>query len=181
LRTNSQDEQDSTSCEQSRCSKIDAVTIPVPDLDAGLGFYHDRLGHELRWRNDAIGQVGLGLPGSDSEIVLATRQKYEPNWLVSSADEAAEVIAAAGGRVVAGPEEIAVGRLVVAEDPFGNVLVLLDLSKGRYVTDDTGLLHEPHINPPAQYPPTISRHPCEAPRHRRSGHAPDRQAPGRLR
>jgi catechol 2,3-dioxygenase-like lactoylglutathione lyase family enzyme len=37
--------------------KIDAVTIPVPDLDAGLGFYRDRLGHELRWRNDAIGQA----------------------------------------------------------------------------------------------------------------------------
>jgi predicted enzyme related to lactoylglutathione lyase len=118
--------------------KIDAVTIPVPDLDAGLDFYRDRLGHELRWRNDAIGQAGLGLPGSDSEIVLATRQKYEPNWLVSSADEAAVVIVAAGGRVVAGPEEIAVGRLVAAEDPFGNVLVLLDLSKGHYVTDDTG-------------------------------------------
>jgi hypothetical protein len=26
----------------------------------------------------------------------------------------------------------------VAEDPFGNVLVLLDLSKGHYVTDGTG-------------------------------------------
>jgi hypothetical protein len=92
----------------------------------------------MLWRNDAIGQAGLGLPGSDSELVLATRQNYEPNWLVSSAGEAAEVIAAAGGRIVAGPEEIAVGKLVVAEDPFGNVLVLLDLSKGRYVTDDTG-------------------------------------------
>jgi predicted enzyme related to lactoylglutathione lyase len=117
---------------------IDAVTIPVPDLDAGLRFYRDRLGHEMRWRNDAIGQAGLGLPGSDSEIVLATRLKYEPNWLVASADEAAKVIEAAGGRIVAGPEEIAVGKLVVAEDPFGNALVLVDLSKGHYVTDDTG-------------------------------------------
>ena len=118
--------------------RIDAVTVPVPDLDAGLDFYRDRLGHEMLWRNDAIGQAGLGLPGSDSEIVLATRQKYEPNWLVSSAGEAAEVMVAAGGRVVTGPEEIAVGNLVVAEDPFGNTLVLLDLSKGHYVTDDTG-------------------------------------------
>jgi hypothetical protein len=40
--------------------------------------------------------------------------------------------------MVAGPEEIAVGKLVGAEDPFGNILVLLDLSKGHYVTDDTG-------------------------------------------
>ncbi len=123
--------------------KVDAVTIPVPDLDIGLRFYRDQLGHEIRWRNDALGQVGLGLPDSDSEIVLATRQSaagraYEPNWLVSSADEAAEVIVAAGGRVVAGPEDIPVGHLVVAEDPFGNVLVILDLSKGRYVVDETG-------------------------------------------
>lgn len=75
---------------------IDAVTIPVPNLDAGLSFYRDRLGHQIRWRNDAMGQAGLGLPGSESEIVLATGQEYEPNWLVSSVDEAAEVIAAAG-------------------------------------------------------------------------------------
>ncbi len=123
--------------------KIDAVTIPVPDLDTGLSFYRDQLGHQVRWRNDEIGQVGLGLPGSDSEIVLATRQSaagpaYEPNWLVSSAEEAANVIAAAGGRLVAGPEDIPVGKLVVAEDPFGNVLVLLDLSKGHYLVDGTG-------------------------------------------
>ena len=118
--------------------KIDAVTIPVPDLDVGLAFYRDQLGHEMRWRNDAIGALGLGLPGSDSEIVLTTRQKYEPNWLVSSVGEAVGVIEAAGGRVVAGPEELPVGKLVVAEDMFGNSLVLLDLSKGRYVTDDKG-------------------------------------------
>jgi hypothetical protein len=90
----------------------------------------------MRWRNDERDQAGLGLPGSDSEIVLTTRQKYEPNWLVSSVDEAVEVVEAAGGRVVAGPEEIAVGKFVVAEDMFGNTLVLLDLSKGHYVTDD---------------------------------------------
>ena len=70
--------------------KIDAVTIPVPDLDAGLSFYRDRLGHQMRWRNDAIGAVGLGVSDGDSEIVLTTQQRYEPNWLVSSADEAAE-------------------------------------------------------------------------------------------
>lgn len=29
--------------------KVDAVTIPVPDLDAGLRFYRDSLGHELLW------------------------------------------------------------------------------------------------------------------------------------
>jgi catechol 2,3-dioxygenase-like lactoylglutathione lyase family enzyme len=41
--------------------KVDAVTVPVPDLDAGLRFYRDSLGHQLRWRHDATGQAGLGL------------------------------------------------------------------------------------------------------------------------
>jgi predicted enzyme related to lactoylglutathione lyase len=118
--------------------KVDAVTVPVPDLDSGLGFYRDRLGHQLRWRNDEIGAAGLALAGSDTEIVLTTRLRYEPNWLVPSADQAAAAVAAAGGRIIAEPEDIPVGRVAVVEDPFGNVLVLLDLSKGHYVTDDHG-------------------------------------------
>jgi len=118
--------------------KVDAITVPVPDLDIGLGFYRDRLGHQLRWRNDEIGAAGLAMPGSDTEIVLTTRLRYEPNWLVASADQAAAAVAAAGGQIIAEPEDIPVGRVAVAADPFGNVLVLLDLSKGRYVTDDDG-------------------------------------------
>jgi predicted enzyme related to lactoylglutathione lyase len=118
--------------------KIDAVTIPVPDLDAGLRFYRDSLGHQLRWRNDDIGQAGLALAASDTEIVLTTRQGYEPDWLVTSADEAAAAVQAAGGRVLTEPFGFPVGRLAVVEDPFGNVLVLLDLSKGHYVTDAAG-------------------------------------------
>lgn len=118
--------------------KVDAVQVPVPDLDAGLRFYRDCLGHELRSRNDQIGQAGLAMPGSDTEIVLTTGQKYEPNWLVTSADHAAAAVQAAGGQVLTGPFDIPVGRVAVVADPFGNVLVLVDLSKGRYVTDSTG-------------------------------------------
>jgi predicted enzyme related to lactoylglutathione lyase len=118
--------------------KIDAVTVPVPDLDAGLRFYAQGLGHPLRWRNDGIGQAGLGLPESDAEIVLTTDRRHEPNWLVDSADAAAERVRAAGGRVLTEPFDIPVGRVAVVADPFGNVLVLLDLSKGRYTTDESG-------------------------------------------
>jgi hypothetical protein len=34
----------------------------------------------------------LDLPGSDTEIVLTTGQEYEPNWLVTSADDAAAAV-----------------------------------------------------------------------------------------
>ena len=83
---------------------------------------------------DLSGTISSG----DTEIVLTTRHGYEPDWLVDSADEAAAVVQAAGGRIVTEPFDIPVGRLAVVADPFGNVLVLLDLSKGRYVTDTTG-------------------------------------------
>ena len=43
--------------------------VPVPDLDQGLQFYRDQLGHELVWRNDAEGQVGLRLPESQAELL----------------------------------------------------------------------------------------------------------------
>jgi catechol 2,3-dioxygenase-like lactoylglutathione lyase family enzyme len=118
--------------------KAVTVTVPVPGLDAGGRFSRDSLGHELAWRNDAIGQAGLGLPGSGTEIVLTIQQEDEPNWLVASADEAARAVQAAGGRVLSGPFGIPVGRVAVVADPFGNALVLLDLSRGRYVTDGTG-------------------------------------------
>ena len=119
-----------------RC--VDAVTIPVPDLDEGLRFYSRALGHSLSWRNDEVGQAGLRVPDSATEIVLTERQPYEPVWLVPSAVDAAEQFERAGGAVVEGPVEIPVGVLVVVRDPFGNRLTLLDLSKGRYATDATG-------------------------------------------
>ena len=118
--------------------RVDAVTVPVPDLDSGLRFYRDALGHTLLWRNDEIGQAGLALGDGDSEIVLTTRRPYEPNWLVASAEDAARAVLCAGGRIVTEPFDIPVGRGTVVVDPFGNTLVLLDLSKGVYTTDDHG-------------------------------------------
>jgi catechol 2,3-dioxygenase-like lactoylglutathione lyase family enzyme len=117
---------------------VDAVTVPVPSLDEGLQFYRDGLGHELLWRNDASGQAGLRLPGSETELVLSIDVDYKPNWLVTRVENAAAEIVAAGGSVLAEPHDIPVGRLAVVADPFGNALVLLDLSTGRYTTDATG-------------------------------------------
>jgi predicted enzyme related to lactoylglutathione lyase len=119
---------------------IDAVTIPVPDLDAGLAFYRAILGHDLRWRNNAIGAAGLAMADSATEVVLTTEHGYEPNWLVESVDAAARAFRDGGGRVVVEPFDIPVGRIVVVTDPFENVLVLIDLSKGHYITDASGVV-----------------------------------------
>jgi predicted enzyme related to lactoylglutathione lyase len=118
--------------------KVDAVTVRVPDLDAGIDFYVGALGHRMTWRNDAIGQVGVALPEGDTEIVLTIERGYEPNWLVESVDVAVEDFRSNGGQVIAEPFDIPVGRVGVVLDPFGNALVLVDLSKGTYDTDESG-------------------------------------------
>ncbi len=110
------------------------VTVRVPDLDRGLAFYSQALGHRLRWQSDDATEAGLALPESDTEIVLATSQDYRPNWLVESADAAAERVRAAGGTVVSELADTSVGRMAVVADPFENVLVLIDLQKGRSTT-----------------------------------------------
>jgi predicted enzyme related to lactoylglutathione lyase len=113
--------------------ELDAVTVPVPDLDSGLAYYHDKLGHSLLWRNDEVGQAGLGLPDGSTELVLTTRQQLEPNWLVDSIDEAVAVMLEAGGALVLEPAPIPVGRVAVVADPFDNRLVLVEIVE-RYAT-----------------------------------------------
>jgi predicted enzyme related to lactoylglutathione lyase len=116
---------------------VDCVRIPVPDLDAALAFYADRLGHDLIWRTTEA--AGLRLPGGDTELVLRVdRPEPEVDFLVDSADEAAAAVVTAGGTVITPPFDIPVGRVAVVADPFGNALCLLDLSKGRYVTGEDG-------------------------------------------
>jgi predicted enzyme related to lactoylglutathione lyase len=118
-------------------SKVDCVQIPVDDLDAGLEFYCERLGHDLVWRTATA--AGLSMPDSDAELVLQTeRPALEPNFLVPSVEEAARDFVAAGGEVVAEPFDIQIGRCAVVRDPWRNHLVLLDMSKGRLVTDAEG-------------------------------------------
>jgi catechol 2,3-dioxygenase-like lactoylglutathione lyase family enzyme len=106
-------------------------------LDGGLAFYRDRLGHELLWRTETA--AGLRLGDSDTELVLqAQRSQPEVDFLVGSVDQAATQLTRAGGRVVVEPFDIPVGRVAVIADPFGNPLTILDLTKGRYLTDADG-------------------------------------------
>jgi predicted enzyme related to lactoylglutathione lyase len=119
---------------------VDCITVPVSDLDSGLAFYRTGLGHPLLWRNDEAGQAGVALAEGQTELVLTTRQGYAAGWLVDSAEQAAETIRSAGGRVLSEALDTPVGRIAVTADPLGNVLVLLDLSKGHYLTDANGIV-----------------------------------------
>jgi catechol 2,3-dioxygenase-like lactoylglutathione lyase family enzyme len=70
-------------------SAVDAVTVPVPDLEQGLRFYRDALGHRMLRRNDERGQLGLAMPDGGTAIVLTLHQELEPDWLVESVPDPA--------------------------------------------------------------------------------------------
>lgn len=114
--------------------QVDAVLVRVPSIEEGLAFYVGTLGQTLVWRRDTMAAVRLG----DSEFVLSTELEPETDLLVDSVSRAVELIVEAGGSVLLEPEPIDVGMVAVVTDPFGNRLTLVDLSTGRYETDDEG-------------------------------------------
>jgi lactoylglutathione lyase len=69
---------------------------------------------------------------SASEIVVQTdRPELEANLSTTSADVAARRFVGAGGTLIVPPFDIAIGRCVVAQDPWGNRFVMLDRTGGR--------------------------------------------------
>jgi lactoylglutathione lyase len=123
--------------------KVDCVRLRVSNLEEGLRFYRDCLGHQLTWRR-GNSEAGLRMPDADTELVLftgaasETTEMPEVDLLVRSADDATTQLREAGGRVIEGPFDIPVGRCAVVADPFENKLVVLDLSKGLLKTDADG-------------------------------------------
>ncbi|HUF52636.1 MAG TPA: VOC family protein [Dehalococcoidia bacterium] len=110
--------------------RIDCLSLPVPDLDQALALYRDTLGHQLVWRSETA--AGLRLAEGEGELVLHTdRPRAETDLLVDSVPDVIERFAGAGGTLLSGPFEIQIGLCAVLQDPFANVLVILDMSKGR--------------------------------------------------
>ena|SRR5690348_12897849 len=115
--------------------KIDCLSIPAPDLDAAVEFYSGNLGHELIWRTRTA--AGLRLPGSDAELVLhSDNRPMETDLAVDSVPDALARFTRAGGKVLTGPFDIQIGLCAVVADPWNNVLVMLDASKGPLRVDE---------------------------------------------
>ena len=125
---------DATKDDTAILKRVDCVLLKVPDLDKGIQFYCKTLGLPLYWRRDDTAGLGLG----NCELVLSTKFDPETDLLVNSVPEAVDLIVKAGGEVIVEPEDIPVGMVGVVKDPFGNVLTLVDLSKGLYQTDASG-------------------------------------------
>lgn len=123
---------------ESLFKKLDCLMLNVANLDAAITFYRDKLGLPLVWRT----KTGAAFQVGESELVINEGVLREPETdiMVQSAAEAADRIIEAGGSIVAGPFDIKIGKCVVAADPFGNRLVLLDSTKGLLKTDENGFV-----------------------------------------
>jgi hypothetical protein len=87
--------------------------------------------------------AGLRLPDSTAELVLhADDRKMETDLAVDSVPEALARFRSAGGKVLAGPFDIQIGLCAVVSDPWENVLVILDASKGPLPLDETRRVKE---------------------------------------
>lgn len=117
-------------------TKVDCLMLKVDDLDVALRFYSEALGHRLLWRTPEA--AGLGLPETDAELVLHTNLGPEVDLLVANVDDALKRFNEAGGETITGPFDIQIGRCAVVRDPFGNFIVMLDQTKGHFVTNAAG-------------------------------------------
>jgi predicted enzyme related to lactoylglutathione lyase len=116
--------------------KIDCLALPVADLDAAITFYQN-LGHRLKWRASA--SAAFFLPDSNAELIVMTdRSARETDLTVESVDEAIKTWTSVGGRIVTPPFDIPIGRCAVVADPWNNLIVILDNSKGFLTTDSAG-------------------------------------------
>jgi lactoylglutathione lyase len=115
--------------------QIDCVELYVSDLDEGIQYYRDLLGLRLLWRTAS--SVGLGMKDETSEIVLQTdRHEVNVDLKVASVEKALELILRSGGTLHSGPFDIPIGKCAVVADKWKNKYVILDMSKGKYVTDE---------------------------------------------
>jgi predicted enzyme related to lactoylglutathione lyase len=114
--------------------KIDNHMLRVADLDAAIAFYQDKLGHRLLWRDQEA--AGLAMAETDAELVLHRKIGPETDLLVDDADRAFDRFLSAGGESVQPPFDIPIGRCARVRDPFGNIIVMLDQSKGTLAMDE---------------------------------------------
>ena len=112
---------------------VDCFLVKVTSLEAGLDFYVNKLGLTLNWKSKT--SAGLLMGSSGSEFVLSTEIGPETDLLVDDVRAAFHRLVEAGAEVIIEPFEIKIGLCAVLKDPWGNVLTILDLSKGLLKMD----------------------------------------------
>jgi lactoylglutathione lyase len=112
--------------------KIDCVMLKVAELEKAAAYYETVFGLKRLWQDEH--SVGMGMPETDAEIVLHNHadlpKDLNVHYLVDDVLKAVDTLTAQGCIIRAQPFDIAIGKCAVIEDPFGNILAILDMTKG---------------------------------------------------
>lgn len=101
------------------------------------GTFHPESTSPWLWKTKTA--VGLGMAEGLAEIVIQNeRNEMETDIKVDSVIEAVKEIKQAGGTILSGPFDIKIGKCAVVKDPWGNQYVILDSTKGTFITDKEG-------------------------------------------
>ena len=118
-------------------SHIDCVELYVSDLDDGIKYYCGFMGLHLLWRTEA--SAGLGMKNGISEVVLQTERKWmNVDFKVDSVVDSVDKIIEAGGKIIEGPFDIPIGKCAIVRDKWENQYVILDMTEGKFITDESG-------------------------------------------
>ena len=116
---------------------VDCIEFYTPNLQEGMQYYCNSLGMKVIWKSDT--SIGLGMEEGITELVIQNERKaQEVDIKVESVIEAINDIEKAGGQIVYGPFDIRIGKCAVVKDPWDNRYVILDSTKGTFITDDEG-------------------------------------------
>lgn len=118
-------------------SYVDCIELYTPDIQKGIDYYCTNLGLKVIWKTES--SVGLGMNEGITEVVLQNeRKEMNVDFKVESVTEAVKDIEKAGGQILYGPFDIPIGKCAVVKDPWDNKYVILDTTKGTYITDEDG-------------------------------------------
>ena len=117
--------------------KVDAIQLYVPDLEKGIEYYCNQMGLKIIWKTESA--IGLGMAEDVTEIVIQNERRHqEIDIKVDNVLEAIEKIQSSGGKILYGPFDIKIGKCAVIKDPWNNEYVILDATKGSFITDEKG-------------------------------------------
>ena len=111
--------------------KIDCVMVNVPELEKAAAYYETVFGLKRLWQD--AHSIGMGMSETDAEIVLHDNpfpKDIGVHYLVDDVVKAVEHFAAQGCIIREAPFDIVIGKCAVLEDPFGNPIAILDMTKG---------------------------------------------------
>jgi lactoylglutathione lyase len=105
--------------------------LRVDDLETAAQYYADVFGLKRLWQD--ADSIGMGMPETDAEIVLHTMdipKDVSVHYLVDDVVAAVDELRQKGCTIRVEPFDVVIGKCAVLIDPFGNVLTILDMTKG---------------------------------------------------